>query len=93
MKYLIFIIGSFAIIASAELPSNVADQKVRDNLEYLDQKASQTTLPSMKRVELEAMKPSREGILYFCNDCSPKKVVVSVGNTKGAFLTCDGTAF
>jgi len=40
MKHLIFIIGSLAIFASAELPSNIPDQKVRDNLEYLDGKVN-----------------------------------------------------
>lgn len=40
MKYIIFILGSFAIIASAELPSNIPDQKVRDSVEYIDGKAN-----------------------------------------------------
>lgn len=40
MKHLLFIIGSLAIFASAELPSNIPDQKTRDNFEYIDGKAN-----------------------------------------------------
>ncbi len=93
--YLLVILGLIllGIYAYAELPHTVNDRQNRDNFEYIDAKLSLMRANSKTRAQLLAYTPSSEGELWYCSDCSPKKLAVSVGTTRGSFLTCDGSAF
>lgn len=50
-------------------------------------------LYSRTKAQLLAIATAEEGTQFYCNDCSPKKVVVSTGTSAGNFAAADGGAF
>ena len=93
MKYFLLVTLFTGLYAFAELPQTVSDKKVSDNLEYLDQKVSDSSFPSRTKAELNRIKPSREGMSFYCSDCTPKKIVISTGSSTASWASCDGGAF
>lgn len=43
--------------------------------------------------QLAAITPLQVGVQYFCNNCSPVKMVVSTGTSAGNFAAIDGGTF
>jgi len=52
-----------------------------------------TQLYSRSMAQLLAITPTVVGQQYFCNDCSPTKIVVSTGTSQGNFADAVGGAF
>lgn len=48
---------------------------------------------SRSQAQLNAITPTRTGQVYFCNDCSPLKAVISTGTSVAQFADMDGTAY
>ncbi|MGD9642338.1 MAG: beta strand repeat-containing protein [Elusimicrobiales bacterium] len=51
------------------------------------------SLPVRSMAELLAYTPTFEGEVYYCSDCSPKKLVISTGTAAGNFASVDGGTF
>jgi hypothetical protein len=50
-------------------------------------------LPVKDKATLQAYAPDMEGEVYYCSDCSPKKLVISTGTAAGNFAAADGGTF
>ena len=48
---------------------------------------------SRSKAQITAITPTAVGQAYFCNDCSPLKLVVSTGTAAGNFASVDGGTF
>lgn len=58
-----------------------------------DTMTGQLGLYSRSMAQLLLIVPTAEGQLYYCNTCSPNKVVVSTGTAAGNFAAVDGGVF
>lgn len=80
---------SVMFLSYISLPKKGEAQSLRQQGSSL----SQLTIYSQTRAQLTALAPSVTGIIYYCSNCSPAKIVVSTGTAAGQFATSDGGEF
>lgn len=52
---------------------------------YQDMRTIAPRVPARTKAQLQALAPSRAGLIFYCSDCSTDGVVVSTGTGVGAF--------
>jgi hypothetical protein len=84
---LLVFISVFPSLTRADGPiSRHKDGKVQQEFEqvYQDLRVA-GRIASRTLAELQALTPSRAGLVYYCSDCTTDGLVVSTGTTVGAF--------